>query len=407
MENCSQQRAVEHAVELPTLRSLRGDKPAKIELLKKLVKGGSNLQNADAAAAHIRELFKHTSNFDVQLHALKAASKVPGAAVKCADLLFAAIDKVSAVKTTKQLIFETGLGEAMEAAGAAMAPYVDAILNKALQAPDCTCNEDALEAWGTTNGAARMALSAVWNHVTEAHLAKVLVATRDADACTRAVAIECLTTGMQRFASDHVDMVLYASNDHDELVRVEAVHSLERCIGVNWQFKRAGNLKIAKTRAEHDACKERLLVMRKDKDEEVRMSVKDSLTTLDFNNIRNAMWNARAAKRVKGESDVVQGPSDSDIEEAELFERERALKTRIRSAIAVGETVTDYVLRLKVEKTPGELDLFSPSSADDEGAHVEQFFYAMTIKDMVGRGELVKVSGENIDGKEDTWKRLK
>ena len=97
----------------------------------------------------------------------------------------------------------------------------------------------------------------------------------------------------------------------------------------------------------------------------------------------------------------------TSIEEAELFERERALKTRIRSAIAVGETLTDGVLRLKVEKTRGELDLFSPSSADDEGAHVEQFFYAMTIKDMVGRGELVKVSGELIDGKEDTWKRLK
>ena len=56
MENCPPQHAVEHAVELPTLRSLRGDKPAKIELLKKLVKGGSNLQNAADAAAHMTRL---------------------------------------------------------------------------------------------------------------------------------------------------------------------------------------------------------------------------------------------------------------------------------------------------------------------------------------------------------------
>lgn len=101
----------------------------------------------------------------------------------------------------------------------------------------------------------------------------------------------------------------------------------------------------------------------------------------------------------------VQAEQSRKEDELRQEERRRQMtekwKPRISSAIAVGETLPDRVMRRKVEEYPGQLT--HGDLRFEVWAHGE---YVTIFASMVEGGEVIKVSGPPIDAKQDRWERL-
>lgn len=283
-----------------------GTKAAELAFLDKLTKAKAG--EAQAQARIRAGLARQGVDWEVTWHALKAAKKV-GCAASCADLLVDLLDAVHLVPSAKMTYFERALQTVIEAAGAAMAPHVNAILSRTLTPvkefdPNDSDQEAAdaeFERTLHTSSAARSALSSLAGLITREQADEVFGKLDDSSADVRAAALDVATSAMKRFAEPIIPKILECSRDTDEILRVKAVDGLERCIGYGWEFKKTGSYGqgIAKTRDDHDACKARLLEMRSDASEDVRDAVKDAFTMLGCSGdaLPDSSMPAKKAKR--------------------------------------------------------------------------------------------------------------
>ena len=220
------------------------------------------------------------------------------------------IDCVHAVPVRQQAIYERALQAAVKDAGNAMAPHMEAILQRSLRAMPSTQDDDAFAQQLTTSSASRMVLSIAAAELTEAQAAYAFAKVEDECSDVRIAALEVCSTAMSRFAREpHVDAILRATRDEDVLVRVAATNALVSAIGTEWAYRKARvamtELRylfgIAMTREKHDACKARLLTLRGDAAAEVREAVEDALMMLGYPDGSEADADAPKAKAVRRE----------------------------------------------------------------------------------------------------------
>ena len=117
----------------------------------------------------------------------------------------------------------------------------------------------------------------------------------------RAAALEVASTAMEKFAAPKIGLFLEASRDEDEVVRAAAVYAIERCVGLDWKFKKHNFVGLATKRADHDACKARLLEMRTDESEDVRIDVADALEMLGYEEEAQRDTPAKRTRRASAE----------------------------------------------------------------------------------------------------------
>ena len=110
----------------------------------------------------------------------------------------------------------------------------------------------------------------------------------------------------------------------------------------------------------------------------------------------------RTAEQVARSEQAEQSRKEDELRREEGHRRTtEKWKPRISSAIAVGETLPERVMRRKVEEYPGQL-----THGDSRYEVAAYFEYMMTFNSMAKGGELIKVSGPPIDAKQDRYKRL-
>ena len=139
----------------------------------------------------------------------------------------------------------------------------------------------------TIASAARPVLSAASKQITEAQASRCFDLLRTAPtAAGRAAAVEVCSTALKRFASTcgRLDAIIATSRDESASVRAAAVHALEHCVGLSFEYKKnsAASFAIASTRADHNRCTERLLELRADECESVRELVDEALQVLAY-----------------------------------------------------------------------------------------------------------------------------
>ena len=223
-------------------------------------------------------------------HALKAAKKI-ACAGECAALIAAKIDCVQTVPSGKRSYYIKALEAAAIAAGSSMKPHMEEILQRALlpeQEPrwdDDDFDYDAYDGASNTRDCARGVLRDLRAHVTEAQAQCVIAKLEDASPGVRAAALDVATHCLPgSFVTPAVvRLILLCSRDPKVLVRDEAVSALQCCIGFEWRYSKRSVLSgLATSRADHDACKARLLELRHDEAKQVRDTVKDALEMLEY-----------------------------------------------------------------------------------------------------------------------------
>ena len=126
----------------------------------------------------------------------------------------------------------------------------------------------------------------------------------------RAAALQVCSSAMQSSASLRIDAFLAASRDPDSLVWSAAADAFQSAIGFDWKFRKEPLAGFAKTRAEHNACKEALLALRADPSSKVRDTVRDVLELLDYKE-------DHTAEKKRGKCKVKDDDDDNDDDDDE------------------------------------------------------------------------------------------
>ena len=255
---------------------------AELERLDKLTK-----KSGDISITLILNSLSAASSWEVKWHALKAVKRCGVVNELVVNQLVEALDGIHRVPSGKQTYYERALDGALVQAGALISPHIDAIITRALENPDdSNLDDDADEEFErilTTASASRSALASVAKHITKEQADRCFDSLRSAaTAGERAAAVEVCTTALKRFASPHLDAIVAASRDEDEIVRATAADALERCAGLSFDYKRGAGYGVAQTRAEHQLITSRLLEMRTDSSKVVRENVSGALSILGY-----------------------------------------------------------------------------------------------------------------------------
>lgn len=254
----------------------------RMEQLDKLTKKSSS-----GAIPFILESLS-SSGWEEKWHALKAVKRCGAIDEKLAEMLVKTLDTVYLAPTSKQTYYSRALDGALVSAGDLIAPHVAAIMQRALEPADNSNLDDdgdeEFERQLITAGASRTALASISKQITEEQAARCFLSLKASAAEERAAALEICTTAAKRFATPHLNSIVAASRDDDELVRAAAADALERCAGLSFEYnKGSAGFCIAQTRAEHQMCTGRLLeLMREDPSEIVRENALDALNMLGY-----------------------------------------------------------------------------------------------------------------------------